>query len=187
MKTLTVGLLLIGVWIAFGGEISDVHYKEARGTRGDLRKSRSHAEVASTNHGITEVGIERAGCLGTCPSYTFVVKSDGTFRYRGDEYVERKGEFAGKVSVWKFHNLARFIKDSGYTELEDGYTRAVTDSPTAYTMVVMNGKRKTIRNYANSGPTKLWAIEQLIDDLMSKVEWGNSQKPPGGKPQVKPR
>ena len=102
-------------------------------------------------------------------------------------HVERKGELAGKVSVWKFHELARFIKDSGYMELDDCYTRSVTDNPTAFTMVVMNGKRKTVRNYANAGPTKLWAIEQLIDELMTKVEWRNQKEPSGAKQQVKPR
>ena len=45
-----------------------------------------------------------------------------------------------------------------------------------YTTVVMNGKRKVIRNYANAGPTTLWAIEQLIDSLMTKVKWGETQK-----------
>src|SRR5687768_9312146 len=35
----------------------------------------------STNHGISEIGIEREGWLGG--PYTFVVRSDGTFRYHG--------------------------------------------------------------------------------------------------------
>ena len=176
MKTLMIAVLLTGSSLALGGEISDYHFKHARDKLGDHRKSRSHDEVASTNHGITEIGIERSGCFGTCPIYTFIIKSDGTFRYKGIEYVERKGEFVGTIPVWYFHRLAQFIRDSGYMELEDTYTRMVTDNPTTYTMVVMNGKRKTISNYANAGPTKLWAIEQLIDDLMAKAKWDSSQK-----------
>lgn len=187
MKTLSIVCSVAVSLCAFGGEIADFHFKNAQNKFGDSRKSRSHAEVQSTNHGITEIGIERSGCLGTCPIYTFTVKSDGTYRYRGDGHVERKGGFAGKVSVWKFHELARFIKDSGYMELEDSYTRKVTDSPTAYTMVAMNGKRKTVRNYADAGPTKLWAIEQLIDELTTKAEWRNQKEPSGAKQQVKPR
>jgi hypothetical protein len=56
-------------------------------------------------------------------------------------------------------------------QFDDSYSREITDCATTYTMVVMNGKRKTISNYANAGPTKLWAIEQLIDDLMAKAKW----------------
>ena len=171
MKTLMIEVLVTGSVLALGGEISDIHRKQARDKPGDWRKSRSHDEVASTNHGITEIGIERSGCYGTCPIYTFIAKSDGTVRYKGVKYVERQGEFSGTIPVWYFHELARFIRDAHYMELEDGYTRMVTDNPTTYTTVVMNGKRKTISNYANAGPTKLWAIEQLVDDLMGKAEW----------------
>src|SRR5678815_4416854 len=173
MKTLLISLFVTVTLLAVGGEISDFHFKNARDKLADQRKSRSHDEVASTNHGITEIGIERSGCFGTCPIYTFIVKSDGTLRYKGTKHVEREGEFAGTIPVWYFHHLAQFVRDSGYTELEDGYRQGVTDTdhPTTYTMVVMNGKRKTVSNYANAGPTKLWAIEQLIDDLMAKATW----------------
>src|ERR1041385_702463 len=181
MKILMLAALCFATLLVFGGEISDIHRKQARRTLADWKKSRSHDEVASTNHGITEIGIERTRCFGSCPSYTFIIKSDGTFRYKGDAYVERKGEFSGTISVWYFHPLAQFIRDSGYMELEDSYTRMVTDNPTTYTMVVMGGKRKTVNNYANAGPTKLWAIEQLIDDLMTKAKWDGSQKAPDNK------
>src|SRR5262245_9818082 len=149
MKILIIALLLSGNSLVLGGEIVDIHRKDGRRS-GDWRKSRSHAEADSTKHGITEIGIERTGCFGTCPIYTFIIKSDGTFRYNGFAYVERQGEYSGTISLWHFHRLAQFIKDSGYMELEDGYTRAVTDSPTTYTMVVMNGKRKTVSNYAEA-------------------------------------
>ena len=47
----------------------------------------------------------------------------------------------------------------------------MTDQPTCYTTVVMHGERKMVRNYANAGPTKLWAIEQIIDKLLLEAEW----------------
>jgi len=178
MKTPLIGFIVTVTLLALGGEISDFHFKNARNKLGEDQKSRSHDEIASTNHGITEIGIERTGCFGACPSYTFIVKRDGTFRYKGFDYVERKGEFTGTISTWHFHRLAQFIRDSSFMELEDGYTRMITDSPTTYTMVVMNGKRKTVSNYANAGPTKLWAIEQLIDELMGKAKWDGTQKTP---------
>jgi hypothetical protein len=168
--------LLARTLLVLGGELSDYSYEQAKGKHLDFSKSRSFDEVLSKNHGVTEIAIERASCFGTCPSYTFIVTNDGTFRYKGEEYVERKGEFTGKISVWDFDALARFIRDSGYMELEEHYFASVTDHPTVYTMVVMNGKRKCISNYANAGPTKLWAIEQLIDDLMTKAQWDARQK-----------
>ena len=181
MKTFIIAVLLASSFLALAGEISEYHLKNAREKSGDHRKSRSYDEIASTNHGITEIGIERTGCYGICPSYTFIVKSDGTFRYKGFDHVERKGEFSGTISAGYFHQLAQFIRDSSYLQLEDGYTGVETDHPTTYTMVVMNGKRKTVSNYATAGPTKLWAIEQLIDDLMAKAKWDGTQKTPDKK------
>jgi len=181
MKTLMIAVVVTLSLIALGGEISDYHFKHARDKLGDYGNSRSSDEVASTNHGITEIGIERSPCFGPCPIYSLIIKSDGTFRYKGVKYVEREGESTGMVPVSYFHRLAQFIRDSGYMELEDGYRRGVTDHPTTYTMVVMNGKRKTVSNYANAGPTKLWAIEQLIDDLMTKAKWDSPQKAPDKK------
>lgn len=182
MKTFLIAVLLIAVLPARAGEISDYHSKHARDKFSDYRQSRNYSEVISTNHGITEIGIERTACFGTCPVYTFIIKSDGTFRYKGNRYVERLGDFTGKVPVWYFHQLAQFIRDSGYMELNDGYTCGVTDNPTTYTMVVMNGTRKTVSNYAQAGPTKLWAVEELIDDLMSKAKWDDRQKTADQKP-----
>ncbi|MEY2407712.1 MAG: hypothetical protein QOF48_382 [Verrucomicrobiota bacterium] len=178
MKTLMIATFCAWSLFAFGGEISDIHREQTSRRPDAWKNSRSHAEVASTNHGITEIGIERSPCYGHCPVYTFIIKSDGTFRYKGVRGFDREGESAGTIPVGYFNRLAQFITDSGYMELEDYYSRTVTDNPTAYTMVVMSGKRKTVSNYANAGPTKLWAVEQLIDDLMAKAKWDSPQKAP---------
>lgn len=203
MKTLMIAVLFTGSFLSLAGEISDYHLKHTPDNL-SVAEVRGPYEVASTNHGITEIGIERSGCYGDCPIYTFIAKNDGTVRYKGEkyvertvprtvtgilkhsryngvQYVERTGEFTGTIPVWYFHRLAEFIKDLAYTELQDDYTRLVSDNSTTYTMVVMNGKRKTVSNYANAGPTKLWAIEQLIDDLMAETKWDGSQKAPDKK------
>lgn len=178
LKIITATLVVVSGLTAFGGEISTLYSKESNGGVDTLRKSRTHKEVEAAHHGITEIGIERTRCYGTCPSYTFIVKSDGTFRYIGEKYAKREGEFTGKINTRDFDELAQFIKDSDYMALEQKYSRLVTDNPTVFTTVVMNGQRKIISNYAKAGPTKLWAIEKLIDDLMSKAEWSESPTPP---------
>jgi len=180
MKTLIITFITLTGMFAFGGEIADHHFANGRHSKGvaDLPgKSRSFSEVISTNHGITEIGIERTGCYGTCPAYTFIVKNDGTFRYKGEKYVERIGDFTGTISIWEFHELAQFIRDSAFMELQDNYSDMVTDSSTVFTMVVANGKRKTVSNYAGTGPTKLWAMEQCIDKLMEKAKWNDPKIP----------
>lgn len=155
---------------AEGGEIADLH-RELASREVDFDKSRSHEQVEADDHEITEIGLERTPCFGSCPVYTVIIKSDGRVRYVGERFVSREGEHTGRVRTWSFNALAQFIRDTGYMDLEDNYSRLVTDHPTVYTTVVMNGTRKVIKNYANAGPTNLWAVEQIIDKLLLETEW----------------
>ena len=168
-------LVLVACSYARAGEIADAYFKNVQADTKGWMESRTNAlsgtETTSTNHGVTVIGIERTGCFGNCPAYTFIVKNDGTFRYKGRKYAEHQGDFTGTVPVYEFHRLAQFIKDSGYTQLSDTYERPITDHSTVFTMVVMSGRQKIISDYAAAGPPKLWAIERLIDDLLAQATW----------------
>lgn len=178
IKPLALAALLSGQAFLRAGEIADYYFGQlsqnpkAAQTAAGTSQSSDGQMLLPTNRGITEIGIERTTCFGKCPAYTFIARGDGTFRYHGEKNVEHLGVFSGEIPIWNFRELARFITDSGYMELKNEYTAEVTDCPTTFTTVVENGKRKVIRNYANAGPSKLWAIEEIIDGLMAKSEWG---------------
>ena len=166
LRILAAACLLLSSSAAYGGEIRDLY-----GEPGSAAAGQGDPQFDAAANPVTEIGIERTACYGWCPIYTLIVKSDGTFRYVGEEFVERKGRFTGTVPIYDFNLLALYISSSGYMELADAYMRPVTDNPTVYTTVVMNGQRKIVRNYANGGPRKLWAIEELIDHLLDKATW----------------
>ena len=121
--------------------------------------------------GIDEIGIERTQCLTNCPAYTLIIKKDGTFRYTGEYGVERIGSYTGKLSVGLLNQVMSFINESLYTVFDDTYSSPFLDGPTTYTMVKKGNETKVIENYAGSGPATLWAIEQLIDNLLLTAEW----------------
>ena len=111
MKELTVLLLLGGGWFASAGEISGYYHKQTRAATNwaervsaSLQKSRTIEQVRSTNHSVTEIGIERAGSFWGGPIYTFVARSDGTFRYKGDKSVERTVNSLAQSSFGSFTN-----------------------------------------------------------------------------------
>lgn len=173
MKSCVLALAaLLGVPVLLSaGEIQEQHRKLVGDRESDPEKARTFEEIESHAHGITEIGLERTPCYGDCPVYVAVLKADGTFRFHGVEHVRHKGQFTGKVDEHEFNHLAQFIADCDYFDMEDTYEALVTDHPDVYTTVVRKGQRKVIRNYANAGPTKLWAIEQLIDKLLLGAEW----------------
>lgn len=187
---LFVGMFFVtamGVCLLSAGEIAELHQKWVRPKDTDTSKQKERFEsLDQPKHGVTEIGIERTACHGTCPIYTFILKSDGTVRYVGQEYVRRKGTHTGQISPWQFNRLAEFAVESGYMNLDSGYDLpTIADFHTTYTTVVIAGKRKLIKNYGDLGPTKLWAFQQVIDSLLAEVQWDDEPKrpeDPNGKP-----
>ncbi len=175
MKTLvcivlvTVCICARGASIPGDGEIAEA-YRKIPHPKVDLT-NRPPASITLTNHGITKIGIERTACYGTCPVYTFILNSDGTFRYKGEAFVEKQGVFTGTIPVYEFNRLAQYLKDSGYMYLRDGYGEIGDDRETVYTMVVINGVPKVVMDHSYAGPSKLWAMEQLIDHILVYAKW----------------
>lgn len=134
-------------------------------------KSRDHAEVKARDHGITEIGVQRTRCFGSCPVYAVLLTAAGDVAYTGEAFVARLGEHHGTLDPIHFHAVAQFIRDTNFLAFEESYHREVTCKPTVYSMVVQHGQRKVVRNYAQSGPTSLWAIEQLIDQAVEHTVW----------------
>lgn len=157
---------------ANSGELANYYHKQTK----DRLDQTNTLNAGNGTGSIEEIGIERTGCFGRCPIYTFIIRSDGSVRYNGLKFVARKGVFTGQVSIWYFHQLSEFIHDSGYMELKDSYSKPVTDLATVYTTVVINGNRKVISHYANAGSSTLWAVEQLIDKLLPEVLWHSAPK-----------
>jgi hypothetical protein len=167
-RRIVVGLVVAALGVtALGGEIQELHEQREQRQEAQLLRNEEDDHL----HGITEIGLERTPCLGACPVYTVIIKSDGTFRYHGERFVERAGDYTGRVSQNGFTRLARFIRDSGFADLQDEYTHPHTDGSTAYTMMKTGSGMKVVSNYDGSGPSKLWAIEELIDKLMLTAEW----------------
>jgi hypothetical protein len=172
---LALGVVLVCCGDLSAGDIEDLYRQQAKEGVPDPNP---FVKVKKT--GLTEIGLEHAGCYGPCPRYTVFIRRDGSVLYRGGEYAKRKGEYTGRVSEKSFARLAQFILESGFLELQNSYSIGTTDLATVYTTVVVNGKRKVVSDYADAGPTKLWAVEQLIDKLLLEVTWDDkAQKPEG--------
>jgi len=121
--------------------------------------------------GVSEIGIEATPCYGFCPTYTFIVRSDGSAEYTGQANVQFKGHRTGTVSREAFEEVAAFALDIGF--FSDTYACMVTDSETVYVSAVMKGQRRTIMHYApsRSGPPRLQWLEYAMRLLEQRVVW----------------
>lgn len=192
-RRLTLSTLAGAVIIGFcsclwSGEIADLHRKWVRPKKADPAPQMARFEaLQSPSHGVTEIGLERAICFGTCPAYSVIFKPDGSVRYVGIENVPHKGERTGRISDWEFHGLAEFAVKSGYMNMESEYDLPmITDLPVTYSMVVRGGKRKIIRNYGSLGPIELWAFQQAADSLLADVQWDDTPPKSGATDELNP-
>jgi hypothetical protein len=192
----TIAILWLFVCIARAGEISELYWAEKKNNTNppptlsapafihrqmamrslQLTNGSGRLEIAfggniKTNHGVTEIGMERTQCYGTCPAYTFVVSANGRCRYEGGKFAKIQGNLTGQASVITFHRVAEMLLDLKFPELDNEYEPSVTDCPTTFTTAVIKGQRKIVKNYAEGGPSKLWGLEQIIDVMLSQVQW----------------
>jgi hypothetical protein len=133
------------------------------------RKSVPQNEPRSGGEQITEITLERTACFGTCPMYKLTLMRDGTATYTGRRFVERVGTYKGKF--YGFERLAQLVEARGYFNLRDDYSAPITDMPSTVTSVVRAGQRKTVNNYADTGPVELWGIEKAIDGMVANIKW----------------
>jgi Domain of unknown function (DUF6438) len=191
MKTLLFALTLLVIPLVAAGELATLHQELATPTsemsqdapeKSDLNLPEGVALAPGitgvggglpdrSKHGIAEIGLERTRCLTNCTAYTVIIKADGTFRYTGDYGVERMGEHIGTVEVGELNQVMSFIAESLFSGFEDTYSTNFLDAPTTYVMVKTGNETKVIENYGNTGPATLWAIEQLIDNLLETATW----------------
>lgn len=127
--------------LVHGGEIKDLFFE--LNSNPDFSNLK---EFKSAPNNILEVGLERAGCYGSCPQYSVIIKADGTFRYTGKDFVEKIGSYTGQVSKHQLSSLLKFINESKFAELEAVYNHQITDHFTVYTMVRTNENVKVIYN-----------------------------------------
>jgi hypothetical protein len=185
MKKLLVIAITLTISLTLAGELATLHQQLGKpSTQENPEKSHnlpdgmmllpgtsSGSLPDRSQHGLDEIGLERSQCLVACPAYTVIMSADGTFRYTGVADVERVGEYTGTVEVGQLNQLMSFISESAFTELEDSYSASFLDAPTTYVMVKQGDDTKVIENYANTAPLTVWAIEQLIDDLLETATW----------------
>ena len=108
------------------------------------------------------ITLSRTACFGTCPEYTVKMTEDGSVTYNGRKFVRVDGVHTWKIDPAAVRALADDMVKDGFFELRDSYSSRITDNPTVYTTLLLDGRYKAIQDYI-TGPPGLKAIERRID------------------------
>lgn len=117
-----------------------------------------------------KISITRTQCFGKCPDYTLEVFGDGSMSYVGRANVEMIGEHVNTVGAEVIERLADEVEKSGFFDMKDEYVERITDLPTTYLMINLNGKTKRIKDYYGA-PKALKDLESGIDELIKTSGW----------------
>ncbi len=171
--TFMIGVAVATVGFVFLSPNYSSHLSDKNNTPESVPAASAFEDKATSldENQITEISLERKECFGDCPVYKVVLRKDGTAIYTGMKYVRRIGEYRGKSDDYYFATLARLIKSQGYFTLKNNYSSAWSDQDTVVTSVVNGSERKTIENYGNEAPIKLWGIDMAIDAVVERISW----------------
>ena len=114
--------------------------------------------------------LTKTPCFGTCAVYKLMIFKSGLALYEGTQHVEKKGRYLVYFTEEELKAIEEKAKDINYFGLKDEYDSPVTDFPTTYTSLRLNGKVKTISNRVSS-PKGLTDFEKLIHEYLMQKEF----------------
>ncbi len=138
--------------------------------------------------------LKRTTCLGWCPAYTLTITADGTVKFTPDGAFAQRGDgpmpslpLTGKITTGQLAKLLSEVKNVNFFSLHEHYDlagksessskcpKSWTDSPSAITRIVANGRRKTVSHYLGCRGTKtlsdLMKFEDRIDKIAGTDQW----------------
>jgi len=131
----------------------------------------------------TLITLKRTDCFFNCPDYTVTISADGKVVFEGNANVKVKGHSETTISPEKVQLLIKSFEKAKFFSLRNSYSRPEDgcrvydgDAPSA-TIIVLNGKSKSINHYLGCHQKKgtavraLSKLEDLIDDLTTTAQW----------------
>ena len=125
------------------------------------------------------ITLERTVCFGFCPVYKLTITADGVVVFEGRRFVKQEGAtIRSAISKERLKQLMAEFDRVRFFSLETNYSndlrRCMTDSPSAFTSIRINGKSKTIKHYRGCKEPKFKEITELenkIDEIVNTAQW----------------
>ena len=120
--------------------------------------------------------LERGGCYGSCPVYSFTVYRDGQVEYVGEDFVKKKGTDGGMLTDAQLAALDKLFIDGKFLAYKDSYeSYDETDASSAKTAYQPVGAKtsKTVAHYYGDlhAPASLTELETKFDDIVLIERW----------------
>lgn len=120
------------------------------------------------------ISLQRTNCYGKCPVYKVTLLGSGTIEFNGYANTKMLGQYSAQIPVDSMRALLTEIETKGYFGLKDSYEEyQMTDLPTVFTEVEIDGVLKKIKHYQGdlTTPQALSDLETRIDEIAATRRW----------------
>lgn len=125
---------------------------------------------------LSEVRLDRLGCLGRCPVYSVTLSSDGSAAYVGSESARLIGRFRGKV--W-FEPLGRWLESQpSLLDSSEAAVRVPDLEVVKLTITRRDGRRIEKTFDSSLIRPDIWAANAVIDGVIWRTQWEPEAGPP---------
>jgi hypothetical protein len=125
------------------------------------------------------ISLQRTSCYGPCPIYTVTIDARGTVTYDGKRFVRVIGRRTAQIDTSIVAGLLATADRIRFFEMRDAYrvienpdgtVGLVTDLPTKFVTVTVNGRTKKVEDYV-AAPDSLSEFEREIDAAAGTQRW----------------
>lgn len=125
------------------------------------------------------ISLQRTSCFGPCPIYTVTIDARGTVTYDGERFVRVIGRRTAQIDTSIVAGLLATADRIRFFEMRDVYrvienpdgtVGMVTDLPTKFVTVTVNGRTKKVEDYV-AAPDSLAEFEREIDAAAGTKRW----------------
>jgi hypothetical protein len=125
------------------------------------------------------IRLQRTSCFGPCPIYTVAIDARGTVTYEGERAVRVVGRRTAQIAPSQVAGLLARAEGIRFFQMRDAYrviqnpdgtVGVVSDLPTKFVTVTVNGRAKKIEDYV-AAPDALADFEREIDAVAGTKRW----------------
>ena len=116
-----------------------------------------------------EFSLNRSGCRGLCPVYSFQINNNGIMKYVGYRYVKIDSSVTLQVNEKQVNKLEGLFNSFDYFSFDSSYThRMVTDLSTATTSLKYGNKYKKVIHYLGDleAPYRISYFEIAVEEIL---------------------
>lgn len=118
-----------------------------------------------------EFDYRRDVCFGHCPEYSMSLSLDGTLHLEGKKNIDYIGAYETKLKQEDKDAIVQIIHDIDLFSMESEYNSGITDKPSSFIRVKLNGREISIDNKNRGAPAKLMSLENKIHRLIDNYTW----------------